>query len=208
MTATGTDLRDRSKYAASPARWWPAGLGLLAGGAIVWLANGRGEASALADWWVNWVDPGITVATLVAAGALSILSALRAWDESLEKRLDVHCFYNGRYVASCWEASLAHEGDIRQWGQQIGSQMFGGDKLQFTVTPVFHPPRTRRDGTGVRRVYVIEIELTQDPEPHGGYLVWDPRNNNRRLYLAERPDQPLHPSAPELEHDPPMSRPE
>lgn len=197
------DLKDRGKYVASPRYWWPAGIGLLAGGAIVGLANAQGDTSGLPAWWTNLLDPGITITTLIAAIVLSVVSTMRAWEDNLEKRLDLHCTYNGRYVASCWEASLAHEGDIRQWGQQVGCQMLGVSRLHFTVTPAFHPPENRRDSTGVRRVYVIEIELTEDPTQDGRYLVWDPRNG-RRLFLPKRPDRPLDPSSPELAPDPPV----
>ena len=202
MRTVGPDLKDRSKFAASPARWWPAGAGLLVGVAIASLANGTGHDGALAAWWTNWWDPVITVATLVVAVLLSVRAAMNAWEERLEKRLDVHCTYNGRYVASCWEASLAHEGDIRPWAQQIGGQMFGVRTLQFTVTPAFPPPENRRDHTGTRRVYSIEIELTEDPSHDTRYMVWDHRNG-RRLYRDERPERPLDPSSRELKTETP-----
>lgn len=197
MRTPRLDLKDRGKYVASPAHWWPAGLGLLVGAGFVGLANHTGDGEQMATWWTNWLDPGITITTLIAAVALSIWSAIKAWEDNLEKRLDVHCTYNGRYVASCWEASLAHEGDIRQWGQQIGRQMFGGTNLKFTVTPTFYPPENRGDNAGIRRVYTIEIELTDDPTQDGRYIVWDPRNG-RHLVADVRPDHPLQISSPEL----------
>lgn len=191
------ELKERGKYAAANASWWSAGLGFLVGGTVVALANSTSGKDTFVAFWTNWLDPGIAIATLVAAVSLSVWSAMTAWADNLEKRLDVHCTYGGRYVASCWEASLAHEGDIRQWAQQIAGQMLGSRELKFTVTPIFHAPENRRDATGIRRVYTIEIELTEDPTPDSRYLVWDPRNNSR-LFAGERPTQPLNPSSTEL----------
>lgn len=127
---------------------------------------------------------------------------MKAWEERLEKRLDVHCTYDGRYVGSCWEATLAHEGDIRQWGQQVGRQMLEArELLKFTVTPAFEQPQIRHDDTGTRYVYSITIDLTEDPTSGNRYVVWDHRNG-RRLYRAERPEHPLPLSSPELAPDP------
>lgn len=202
MSKTGPHLKDRIKYAASPVRWWHAGVGILVGVAFALIANVTGDGNALALWWTNWLDPIITVATLVVAALLFVGSAMTAWEERLEKRLDVHCRYKGRYVGSCWEATLAHEGDIRQWGQQVGRQMLDvRELLKFTVTPAFDPPEIRYDDMGARRVYSITIDLTEDPTPDDRYVVWDHRNG-RRLYRAERPEHPLPLSSQELASDP------
>ncbi len=197
MQARGRNLKDRGKFALSPKRWWHAAAGVLIGTLAAWSAGRTGHDNALATWWTNGIDPFITSATLVVAVLLSVSAASKAWEEGLPKRLDVHCTFQGRYVATCWEATLAHEGDIRQWGQQIGRQMLGGANLKFTVTPVFHDPVLRNDDTGKRRVYTIEIALTEDPRKDGTYLVWDPLTD-RQLYSRHRPTQPLDPSSSAL----------
>lgn len=66
-------------------------------------------------------------------GTVAILFGLFIWTvqqknlykESIPKRLTVHFKLGNEYICSCYEAWLAHEGDLRNWGQQIGMQMMG-----------------------------------------------------------------------------------
>lgn len=119
--------------------------------------------------WVDWLDPLITFTTLIVAAGLGI----DAWMNQLPKALNVHLMYDGRYVRTCWEASLAHEGDIRQWGQQIGRQMCDVSYLEFDPYPTISAPTTSLGSNGLRKVYEIKIHLTK-PVPGPGYVVWGP----------------------------------
>lgn len=133
----------------------------------------RGVGSA----WVDWLDPLFSISTLIVAAGLGI----DAWMNQLPKALNVHLVYDGRYVRTCWEASLAHEGDIRQWGQQVGRQMCDVSYLEFDPYPNISAPRTRLGEHGLRKVYEIKIHLTK-PVPGPGYVVWGPeRGDEARL---------------------------
>lgn len=184
-----SNVVQKGKHLLSPQKWFLAFVGLLVGGLVAYAANhwGEGESGSLAVWWVKWLDPWLTVATLVVAVLVWVGATTRAWEDELPKRLNIHFQYDGHYVLTCWEASLTGEGDIRAWAQQIGRQM-SGRMLDFDPHPAIRSPRTEGGERGWRRIYEITIELTQDPSV-SGYIVWGPQREDRGE-SAERPTEP------------------
>lgn len=175
---------EKGKHILSPKRWWPALVGVLVGGLITYAANNTSSEPGVAWWWADWADTWITVTTLMVA----VFLGLRAWVDELPKRLTIHFLWGDRYALTCWEASLAGEGDIRQWAQSIGRQMCHNEWLEFDPYPVISPPKNEGGERGLRRVYEITISLTKEP-PVDGYLVWGPHKND----AASLPERPLKP---------------
>ena len=89
------------------------------------------------DWqkswrdWQNW-DMFLTLATFFIGLAIFIGEAIEDWEERLPRRVSVFFQSKGATRMVCYEAHLAHEGDIRNWGQQIGYQMCAKQQLDFS----------------------------------------------------------------------------
>lgn len=79
----------------------------------------------------TFIDPIISGFTFLLAIFLTYQRYRTTWEESLPKKLTVHYKYQNTYVLSCYEAYLSGESDIRQWGQQIGTQMTSIPFLKF-----------------------------------------------------------------------------
>ncbi len=86
-----------------------------------------GEDTAFMCYFANYLDPIMGILTFL----LAVIIGYRTWTEKLPKKLTVHFKYGSRYVFTCHKTYLAGEGDIRQWGQQIGKQMNGNKNLDF-----------------------------------------------------------------------------
>ncbi len=117
-------------------------------------------------WWSNWVDPMAGVATFLVALGVWLSKQFNAWEDDLPKRLTVIFIYQKRMVMKCEEAYLASEGDIRAWGQQIGSQMSGKSRLDIQPYIKQEAPIRKVDEEGKDyRLYVAYFYLNQMPEP-------------------------------------------
>ncbi|MDF1699196.1 MAG: hypothetical protein P1U56_25300 [Saprospiraceae bacterium] len=79
----------------------------------------------------NYIDPITGIMTLVVAIGIALLDYNKQWLDSLPKTLTVHFILKNQYVLTCYYADLVSEGDIRNWAQQLGSQMTGGSRLDF-----------------------------------------------------------------------------
>lgn len=101
-----------------------AGVTLLAAG---WM-------SGIFHQWTNWEawDMFLTLFTLTVGLAVFCGEAIEDWEDRLTKRLTVFFQVDGVTRMVCYQAHLPHEGDIRNWGQQIGRQMCGGEPLEFS----------------------------------------------------------------------------
>lgn len=89
--------------------------------------------------WNTW-DIFLTLATFGIGVAVFWGESIEDWEERLPKRVTVYFQTEGRTRMVCYLAHLAHEGDIRNWGQQIGSQMCGMARLD--LRPLFNVRRT------------------------------------------------------------------
>ena len=103
--------------------------------------------------WTDVFDPFVTAITLLIALILGVYQVYKEWENRLEKRLTAVFVYqlndrsneedkkfleslgfsNGdtTCMMSVEESLLAHEGDIRNWSQQIGAQLAKETFLKF-----------------------------------------------------------------------------
>ncbi len=135
-------------------------------------------------WWDNLLDPAIGLGTFLFAIFVWYRDLAQNWENSLPKRLSVRFVFDGQLVLFCRNAQLASEADIRQWGQQIGSQMCNGENLNFR--PFFETRLgvPKRDERGdFYKPYFLQIFLTELPSrknteltekvKEGHYLRWE-----------------------------------
>ena len=121
------------------------------------------------DWqkswkdWQNW-DMFLTLATFFIGLAIFIGEAIEDWEERLPRRVSVFFQSQGATRMVCYEAHLAHEGDIRNWGQQIGFQMC--DKQQLDFSPFLDVSRlgVQRAGDSVFVHFRAVIYLRKLPQ--------------------------------------------
>lgn len=84
----------------------------------------------LDSWWTAWGDPVLGLSTFLVAIVIWLSNTAKDWEERLSKKLTVSYLLlsdNNREVIRCENAFLAHEGDIRNWGQSLGQQSIGKD---------------------------------------------------------------------------------
>ena len=84
--------------------------------------------------WLDWArwDMVITLISFGVLWAVFFGEADEDWEDALDKRLNVYFQIGGKTRMVCYEAHLPHEGDIRNWAQQIGRQMCDGEYLEFS----------------------------------------------------------------------------
>lgn len=107
------------------------------------------------------------VLTLVVAILLGVTELAQNWENSLTKRLTVKFAYqeNPEYEMVCRYAYLAHEADIRNWGQQIGSQMAGGERvLVFDPNLDLEVGRPASICGQIFKPYTVTFMLTKLPQ--------------------------------------------
>ena len=119
------------------------------------------------NWWAKWADPIVGMGTFLLALLIGALQLREDWEESLPKRLTVIFKLDGREVMVSKKAHLTAEGDIRNLGQQIGSQMNNNAHLKFKANDI----ESKRLGVELNEFqsgqyfvhYQVEFELTELP---------------------------------------------
>jgi hypothetical protein len=155
----------------------------------------------------TFIDPIVSGFTFLLAFFLTYQRYRTAWEESLSKKLTVHFKYQNTYVLTCYEAYLSGESDIRQWGQQIGSQMTSINFLKFfpyidgeneivndeyklfTITFYFKSLPSNDD-------FDAKTALPERKEQvQNNYTIWwendSKTEENKELIIKERPKQPV-----------------
>jgi len=130
--------------------------------------------------WGHWLEPYMALATFVFALFIWYNEKRQDWQMSLPKKLTIHFIFNDKYIMTCHEAYLAHEGDIRNFGQQIGKQMNNNKNL--SMYPYMKQETKRLSECGSYYIYEATIYLSKNPadEKDGNnqlnnkYLVWLP----------------------------------
>jgi len=106
--------------------------------------------------WQNWMEPFLAFGTILIAVFIWLNEKRQDWENNLPKKLNASFAYDEKQVFYQVEnAPLAGDDDVRQWGQQLGRQMHGGD-LSFKGFNVKGPARDT-DSNGK---YVMRYELT------------------------------------------------
>ena len=112
----------------------------------------------------KWI---IQVATLCVAVLVAFGEMWQDWAEQLPKKLTVFFEYDGRTLMVCKDVYLAGEGDIRQWGMQLGRQMMGGGNVFLSFDPFIRQEYTgmhpTEDGL-LSKCYCVHFNLVEIPE--------------------------------------------
>lgn len=155
-------------------------------------------------WWNRLLDPTIGISTFIFAFAVWSREAYQNWEQNLPKRLTVRFIYKGKLLLICKNAILTSEGDIRQWGQQIGSQMNRNQALKFE--PFFEINIGKpivKYGEYFKPYYLIyflsdlpsDIPNIQSLFNNQQYLHWEQlKDNNKHEDWLPHPEQlpPIH----------------
>lgn len=136
----------------------------------------RNSISDFNEWWKIHFEVIAGAATLLAAVLLALSELAREWETELPKRLTVIFTYNDLIVLKCEDAWLAGESDIRQWSQQIGRQMAGGENLEFEPYVDQKNEVVQRDGV-FYKLYTATFKLNKVPDSFQNkykkeYLNW------------------------------------
>jgi hypothetical protein len=124
--------------------------------------------------------------------------------EKLPKRMTVHFKLKDKIIASCYEAAIAHEGDIRQWSQQIGKQMLGGDLKMFPYfnidNPIIVKSETEKRYSGKKdndekepiEIYLYNVTIFLNAKDAKDILVYggEYERKNTIIWYENTPDQP------------------
>jgi hypothetical protein len=88
--------------------------------------------------WKNSVEDGMNLLstwTFISAVFIGYFELREEFYESLPRLMSVQFYLKEMLIYECKHAVLAHEGDIRQWAQQIGKQMNHDEDLP--LDPLF-----------------------------------------------------------------------
>jgi 4-amino-4-deoxy-L-arabinose transferase-like glycosyltransferase len=122
----------------------------------------------------------VLVLTLFVAFAVWLSEQRREWESQLPRRLTVTFHFAGdpEIKMECRDAYLAHEADIRNWGQQIGRQMTGTNEwLDFDPDIKQEPGVIVRENKEIFILYKAVFKLTKPPEvfekrPDLRQIIW------------------------------------
>lgn len=135
----------------------------------------------------DWLEPAATVATLAVAILVWYGELKQDFLNQLPKRLTVSFWFelDGRpvEVMTCQRAPLVSEGDIRNWGLQLGGQMAGEiGRLEISPDLRIEGPEEVWDEGSPFREYKLRFTLTklpthlQEKQNQGEnppYIKWD-----------------------------------
>lgn len=153
---------------------------IFAFGCVCYLSwtTGKSLAVVLTEWTV-W-DAAFTLFTLFVGLAVFFGEAIEDWEERLPNRLTIFFLFERRTLLVCYYAHLPHAGDIRTWGQQIGSQMCDRDQLDFSPFSDLRRLGVEVDADGAFVHYQAVIYLRKIPAkldkiystPDDKHLFW------------------------------------
>ncbi len=175
---------------------------LLTLGTIVWVVISNqcdfGEMNQ-DNWWIKWFDPVIGLSTFIVAIVIWLMNTAKYWEDSLDKKLSVvYKESGGRTVIQIENAFLAHEGDIRQWGQTLGRQAVGkgkdGRDIYFDINSniVLEKPVVVKNNSTYFKHYSVLFMLTKLPPENidgenleKGMFLWDEGGTKARFIPNE-----------------------
>jgi hypothetical protein len=149
------------------------------------------------DWsrlarWETW-SIVISVSTLVVGIAIFRGEAVENWEFRLPKRLTVYLLHQGKVCMVCRLAPLAHEGDIRTWGQQLAWQVYGNVQFSPYIElgrdgVVVDPQRKVERGKPFVHFWV-RFHLVKLPDPKDEVLdKLGTKPGDRCIIVSEGPD--------------------
>lgn len=126
---------------------------------VFFVFNSTIHLNGKTTYWDRVVDPALAVSGFILPAVIWLYYIFNNdWKDGLTKRLTVHFVLKDNYVLTCFESNLSSEGDIRNWGQQIGSQMNGGGILSLLPYIKTQPAVEKYDEK--RKEFYLLYELT------------------------------------------------
>jgi hypothetical protein len=146
-------------------------------------------------FYSDYIDAYIGISTALLALIIWIREEYKSWNEHLPKKLTVHFKLQDRYVYTCHEALLTGISDIRQWGQQIGSQMNGQNLNFYPYFDVDSPILKKEKNHSFFNHYTIVFYLKTNPNNDEHYKVWWENDSNapenKEMIYLQRPEAPI-----------------
>lgn len=174
--------------------WIPILLAVLA--IILFLASFAqfGFVEQFKQIWGDHLDPSVSFVTLIVALFVWYSEITDKWEQSLPKKLTIEFMKeNGELVLLCVNASLPHEADIRNLGQQIGSQMCGDRNLQFCAPSIelIVGKVCHTQAIGFYRHFCVRFTFTTLPDnllglSSGQYKIWESPFTANDLKIVDR----------------------
>ncbi len=145
------------------------------------------------NFYINALEPTITIGTFVIALILGVQNVKNAWIDKLPKKLTVHFQYEDKYVFTCHKAFLSGESDIRQMAQQIGRQMNNNDLPLYPYMQLNTPTielSTQKNNSS-KKYYFRHYEVTMFLSKHekDEYTIWwdnDPKSPGNKSLTTEK----------------------
>lgn len=113
----------------------------------------------------NSLDVVLSPTTFAITTMVFLNQFKRQLEQSLPKFLFVDFLFGRRIIMRIEDAKLMHEGDIRNWAQQVGMQMNNTRNLRIASLSTPRQEILARNGGRINR-YTIRILLTDLPERH------------------------------------------
>lgn len=174
------------------ARWQIILTGILIAVFVSLLVNSRLQSMGFAEMWQNWMEAFLAFGTIIIAIFIWYNEKKQNWENNLPKKLNVCFRHNEQDFYQVINAPLAGSEDVRQWGQQLGRQMHGGD-LSFKEFSVKEPMRP----TDENGKYVMRYELTvwlQNFDESKGKKTWEYGDDGKFINDEKRENINNHPT--------------
>ncbi|HKL03691.1 MAG TPA: hypothetical protein VJ911_08450 [Cryomorphaceae bacterium] len=115
------------------------------------------------DRFWEFIDPVSAIGAFIFTIAILYNQAKEKYFNSLESRLSVDFYYQGKVVMKVEQAYLAAKSDIRSWAQSLGGQM-AGERLTFDMNwEDDKPMKIETQHNETFKHYYITIFLTENP---------------------------------------------
>lgn len=116
------------------------------------------------DTFDHYINPIIALGTVLLSIFIYFEQLSLRYLQVLPKRVSVHFLWKGKYIASCLEAPLAHESDLRNWAQQIGKQIFKGNLNMYPYNDIIIPKHPTKSQIGSKKGntilhYTVKVHL-------------------------------------------------
>ncbi|MCU0327248.1 MAG: hypothetical protein MUF45_18800 [Spirosomaceae bacterium] len=145
--------------------------------AVYYIFNNHIQLSQKTTFWDKVIDPALSVSGFVLPAFIWLYYIFnKDWKDGLSKRVNVHFVLNKNYVLTCFESNLSSEGDMRNWGQQIGLQMVGGN---LSFLPYINSKSAVEEFDDERKEYYLLYEITfyLRFDDNGDYIPTNPKAN-------------------------------
>ncbi len=177
---------------------------------ILWIVNTNTKDFDLWNierWWNAWGDPFIGLSTFLVAIVIWLTNIAIDWENRLDKKLTVTYKYGDKEVVKCKKAYLAHEGDIRNWGQTLGRLAVGNSSDDRDYSFKYNSSKFERKDSVVKKgMYFFKhfdaiFFLSELPNPQDiksgydmrkGCFIWKEGNHLANFVEYKNPSSTIH----------------